>query len=141
MKKMTMKNIADALVKKDLNFTEHPTPIQLADFTDKKLSQGEEDIIFEHLSGCEQCRKVLKLANKIEQEDKKIKPVNNPDYKGIIKHFMPFAAAVVIFLGVPQGDKYFNEDISTKSVIDEKNILEESIEYWGELFEKLFKGK
>lgn len=141
MKKMTMKIIANILVKQDLNLTKHPSPMQLADFTDKKLSKEEKDFIFEHLASCQRCRKVLKLASKIEQEDKKIKPVNNHDYKAIIKYFIPIAAAVTLFFVIPQGDKYFREGTNTKSLIIEQSIFNESLEYWEELFEKLFKGK
>ena len=76
-----------------------------------------------------------------QQKEATLKPMNNPDYKSRLKPFIPLAAGIVIFLGVPQGNKYFNSDSSIKSVITEKNIFEESIEYWEELFAKLFKEK
>ena len=141
MKKITMKDIARELTKNDKVFETHIDPMQLALLTDKKLSEDEEEKVFEHLSQCKRCRDVLKLANELEEEDKQIQPVNNPDYKGMVKHFMPFAAAAVIFLGVPQGDKYFNDTATMKSVIVERNIFEESMHFWKKVYSKLLEAK
>ena len=114
--------------------------MQLALFTDKKLSQKEEDKVFEHLAQCKRCRDVLKLANKLEDEDKKQLPVNNPSYKGMLKHFIPLAAGLVIVLGIPQGNKYLNPEPSMKGTFVDKNIFEESIDFWENVYKKLFKG-
>jgi len=135
MKKITMKTLTSHI--NNSEFKEHLTPVQLTLFKEHKLSEKEREIVFEHLAQCKRCREVLKIASELEQKET---PINNPNYMGTLKHFIPFAAAVVIFLGVPQGAKFFTEGVSTKSVINEKNIFEESIEYWEELLEKLFKG-
>ncbi len=115
--------------------------MDLALLKDKKLSEKEEDEIFKHLLACEDCSNILKVADELEREETTIKPVNNPDYKGIIKHFIPFAAAVVIFLGVPQGYKYFNPHPSMKGIFVDKNIFEESMMFWGKVYEKIMQIK
>jgi len=132
-----MHDIRNELSKQDKVFETHIEPMQLALFKEKKLSQEEEDKVFEHLAQCKRCREVLKFSNELENEDKKIKPVNNPDYKGIVKNFMPFAAALVIFFGVPQGDKYFNNDATMKGASVERNIFEESMYFWKKVYDKL----
>ena len=139
MKKTTMKDIASHIPEHE--FDEHLDLMQLTLFKEQKLTEDEENLVFEHLSQCKHCRDVLKFANELEEEEKKIEPVNNPDYKGMLKHFMPFAAAVVIFLGVPQGDKYFNTDASMKGVFTDKNIFEESMEFWGKVYDSIVKIK
>lgn len=142
MKRITMKEIAK-LVKSN-NSTEdeeHIDLMQLALFKDKKLSKKEEDVIFKHLAHCSQCRDILITSNEIDiANNTTLKVANNFNYKESLKHFLPFAAVVVILIGVPQTDKFFNEESSMKNVVNERNIFQESIEYWEDLFSNFFKG-
>ena len=142
MKKIAMKDIARELVRKDKKFETHIGPMQLALFKDKKLSEIQEEKVFEHLSKCKRCREILKIASELEREEKEIAPINNPDYKGMLKRTMPFAASfIILVLGAPQVDKYLNDDVNLKGSFMEKSILEETIDYWEELFEKILKGE
>ena len=135
-----MKNIL--LRFEDKEFEEHIDSMELTLFKEKKLSEEAREDVFHHLSQCKRCREVFEISNELTQEsDKKIVPANNLDYKGIIKPFIPFAAGVIIFLGVPQGDKYFNNNVSMKGTHEEKNILMESVAYWEALFNRLFMDK
>ncbi len=123
----------------DKEFEEHIDPMQLTLFKENKLSEEAREDVFQHLSQCKRCREVLKVSNELTQElDKKSVPINNIDYRGIIKSFIPFVVGVVIFLGIPQWDKYFNNNVSMKSTHEGRNILIESVLYWEALFKKLF---
>ena len=130
-----MKNIALQL--KDKEFTEHLNEMQLALFTDNQLKPKEKEEVFKHLSQCKRCRDVLKIASELREEEKKLKPANNIDYKGTLKRLSAVVAVVVIFFSVPQIDHQFDTP-AFKGYVAEKNILEKSIEYWEKLFEKLF---
>lgn len=134
-----MKDIASHIPEHE--FDEHLDLMQLTLFKEQKLTEDEENLVFEHLSQCKHCRDVLKFANELEEEEEKIKPINNPDYRGKLKHFLPFAAAAVIFLGVPQGDKYFNPNSGFKGNVIDKNILEESMAFWGKVYDSIVKIK
>ena len=130
-----MKNIALQL--KDKEFTEHLDEMQLALFTDNQLKPKEKEEVFKHLSQCKRCRDVLKIASELREEEKKLKPANNIDFKGTLKRLSAVVAVVVIFFSVPQIDHQFNTP-AFKGYVAEKNILEKSIEYWEKLFEKWF---
>ena len=130
-----MKNIALQL--KDKEFTEHLNEMQLALFTDNQLKPKEKEEVFKHLSQCKRCRDVLKIASELREEEKKLKPANNINYKGTLKRLSAVVAVVVIFFSVPQIDHQFDTP-AFKGYVAEKNILEKSIEYWEKLFEKWF---
>ncbi len=132
-----MKNIALQL--KDKEFTEHLNEMQLALFTDNQLKPKEKEEVFKHLSQCKRCRDVLKIASELREEEKKLKPANNINYKGTLKRLSAVVAVVVIFFSVPQIDHQFDTP-AFKGYVAEKNILEKSIEYWEKLFEKWFKS-
>lgn len=132
-----MKNIALQL--KDKEFTEHLNEMQLALFTDNQLKPKEKEEVFKHLSQCKRCRDVLKIASELREEEKKLKPANNIDYKGTLKRLSAVVAVVVIFFSVPQIDHQFDTP-AFKGYVAKKNILEKSIEYWEKLFEKWFKS-
>ncbi len=132
-----MKKIASLL--KDKEFTEHLSEMQLALFTDNKLAEKENEEVFKHLSQCKRCRDVLKIASQIREEEKKLKPSNNIDYKPTLKKLGVVASFAIIFFTMPQIDPQFNTP-SFKGFVEEKGIIDETIEYWERLFEKYFGG-
>jgi len=133
-----MKNIA--LQIKDKEFTEHLSEMQLALFTDNQLKPKEKEEVFKHLSQCKRCRDVLKIASELREEEKKLKPANNIDYKGTLKRLSAIVAIVIIFFSVPQIDNQFDTP-AFKGYVVEKGIIDKSIEYWEKLFEKYFGNK
>ena len=133
-----MKNIALQL--KDKEFTEHLNEMQLALFTDNQLKPKEKEEVFKHLSQCKRCRDVLKIASELREEEKKLKPANNIDYKGTLKRLSAIVAIVIIFFSVPQIDNQFDTP-AFKGYVVEKGIIDKSIEYWEKLFEKYFGNK
>jgi hypothetical protein len=133
-----MKHIAAQL--KDKAFTEHLDEIQLALFTDNKLEVQEKEEVFKHLSECKRCRDILKIASEIRTEEKKLKPTNNTDYKGVLKRFGSVAAIFVVFISVPKIDGQFDSSVVFKGSVVEKGIIDASIEYWEKLFDKYFGG-
>lgn len=145
MKKVTMKQLVSHMPKQ--KFDTHIDPMQLALYRENKLTPHDYEEVSKHLVACEQCNDIYLLAiemesmEEVKESEEKPAPVNNPDYKGRLKHFLPFAAAVVIFLGVPQGNKYLNNDPSFKGNFVEKNIFVESMEFWKKVYTTLFKGK
>ena len=122
---------------KDKEFKEHLSEMQLALFIDNKLKSKEREEVFKHLSRCKRCRDILKIASELKEDEKRLKPINNIDYKGILKRLGAVVAVVVIFFSVPQIDHQFNTP-AFKGYVAKKNILEKSIEYWEKLFEKWF---
>ena len=132
-----MKNSASLL--KDKAFKEHLNDMQLALFTDHKLDEKEKEEVFKHLSQCKRCRDVLKVASQIREEEKKLKPVNNIDYKGVLKRFGSVAAIFIVFVSVPKLDHQFDTPVF-KGFVEEKGIIDVSIEYWEKLFDKFFGG-
>ena len=133
-----MKNIALQL--KDKEFTEHLNEMQLALFIDNQLKPKEKEEVFKHLSQCKRCRDVLKIASELREEEKKLKPANNIDYKGTLKRLSAIVAIVIIFFSVPQIDNQFDTP-AFKGYVVEKGIIDKSIEYWEKLFEKYFGNK
>lgn len=133
-----MKNIASKL--EDKEFTEHLDEMQLALFTDNKLEEKEKEEVFKHLSKCKRCRDILKIASEIRTEEKKLKPANNIDYKSVLKRFGSVAAVFIVFISVPQIDGQFESSVVFKGSVVEKGLIDESIEYWEELFNKYFGG-
>ncbi len=125
---------------KDKEFTEHLSEMQLALFTDNQLKPKEREEVFKHLSQCKRCRDILKIASELKEDEKRLKSINNIDYKGTLKRLGAVVAIVVIFFSVPQIDHQFNTP-AFKGYVAEKNILEKSIEYWEKLFEKWFGNK
>ena len=130
-----MKKITALL--KDKEFTEHLSEMQLALFTDEQLEPKEREEVFKHLSQCKRCRDVLKVASEIREEEKKLKPANNIDYKGLFKRLSAVVAVVAIFFSVPQIDNQFDTP-AFKGYVAQKGIIDKSIEYWEKLFEKYF---
>ena len=145
MKKVTIKQLVPHIPKQ--KFDTHIDPMQLALFRENKLTPQEYEEVSKHLISCEQCNDIFLLAVEMEsmedvkESEEKPVPVNNPDYKGKLKHFLPFAASIVIFLGVPQGNKYLNPDPSFKGNFVERNILVESMEFWKKVYTNLLKLK
>lgn len=122
---------------KDKEFSEHLDEVQLALFTDNKLDEQEKEEVFKHLSQCKRCREVLQIASELRVEEEKLKPINNVDYKGLAKRLGSVAAVFIVFISVPQIDGQFDAPVF-KSFMEEKNVFDESIEYWEKLFEKYF---
>jgi len=130
-----MKRVAKRL--KNQEFTEHIDDMQLALFMDKKLDKQQRDRVFEHLSHCKRCRDVLKVASEIAQENQRLEPVNNIDYMGYLRAFIPFVAGVVLFFGVPMVDDS-SPDVSFKGVECEEGIIDRSLNYWEKRFNEWF---
>ena len=124
---------------KDKEFEEHLSEMQLALFTDNQLEPKEREEVFEHLSQCKRCRDVLKVASEIREEEQKLKPANNIDYKGLFKRLGSVAAIFIVFISVPKIDNQFDTPVF-KGCVVEKGIIDESIEYWEKLFNKWFGG-
>lgn len=133
-----MKRIAAQL--KDKEFTEHLDELQLALFAENKLNEQEKEEVFKHLSQCKRCREVLKVAAEIKGEEKKLKPINNINYKGTLKRLSVVASFAIVFFTVPQLDAQFDNTVVFKGSVDKGSILDESIEYWEKLFDKYFGG-
>lgn len=132
-----MKKIASLL--KDKEFIEHLDEMQLTLFRDNKLDGKEREEVFKHLSQCRRCRDVLKVASDIREEEKKLKPSNNIDYKPTLKKLGVVASFAIILFTMPQIDPQFNTP-SFKGFVEDKGIIDETIEYWERLFEKWFKS-
>jgi len=135
-----MKRVISQL--KDKEFDEHLDEMQLALFTEEKLDVEEKEEVFKHLSQCKRCREVLKVASEIkieEQKNKKMQPINNISYKRTLKRFASVAAIFIIFIAVPQIDTQFDTP-AFKGSMEEKGIIDESIEYWEKLFDRFFGG-
>ena len=136
-----MRNITLKL--KDTEFTEHLSDMQLALFTDKQLDEDEREEVFKHLSQCKRCREVLYVATQIrveEKKSKKIEPANNINYRSTINRLGAIASIVMLFILPSQIENMLEETPSFKSVHVEKGVIEESIEYWEELFDKWIGG-
>ena len=132
-----MKRIVAQL--KDKELTEHLDEVQLALFTDHKLNEQDKEEVFKHLSQCKRCREVLQIASELRVEEEKLKPINNVDYKGLVKRLGSVAAVFIVFFSVPQIDGQFDAPVF-KGFREEKNVFDESIEYWEKLFDKYFGG-
>ena len=126
-----MKRVAKRL--KEQEFTEHIDNMQLALFRDNRLSKSEREEVFRHLAQCKRCRDVLKVASEIARNEK---PVNNINYMGYLKPFIPFVAGIVLFVGVPMVDG--GSTASFKGIESERSILDRSLDYWEERFEEWF---
>lgn len=136
-----MKRVISQL--KDKEFEEHLDEMQLALFTEEKLNENEKEEVFKHLSQCKRCREVLKVASEIKieaQKNKRMQPINNIDYKRTLKRFGSLAAIFIVFISVPKIDTQFDTP-AFKGFMDEKGIIDESIEYWEKLFDKFFGGE
>lgn len=131
-----MKNIVSKL--KDKEFSEHLDEHQLALFIEHKLDENEREEVFKHLSQCKRCREVLQIASEIKAEEETLKPINNIDYKGTLNKLGLVAAMFVVFISVPQLDNQFESSVVFKGSVEEKGIIDESIEYWEKLFDKVF---
>jgi len=129
-----MKIVAKKL--KDQEFNEHIDDMQLALFLDNQLSKNKREEVIKHLAECKRCRDVLKIAKEIEQNQK---PINNTNYIGYLKPFIPFVAGVVLFFGVPMIDSSYTT--SFKGIGNEMSILDRSLDYWEEKFEEWFFGE
>ena len=130
-----MKKIASLL--KDKAFTEHLSDMQLALFTDHKLDEKEKEEVFKHLSQCKRCRDVLKIASQIREEERKLKPTNNIDYKPTLKKLGMVASFAVVILAMPQIDNQFKTP-TFKGIVEQKSLIDETIEYWESLLKKIF---
>jgi len=136
-----MKRVISQL--KDKEFEEHLDEMQLALFTEEKLNENEKEEVFKHLSQCKRCREVLKVASEIKieaQKNKRMQPINNIDYKRTLKRFGSLAAIFIVFISVPKIDTQFDTP-AFKGFMDEKGIIDESIEYWEKLFDRFFGGE
>lgn len=136
-----MKRVISQL--KDKEFEEHLDEMQLALFTEEKLNENEKEEVFKHLSQCKRCREVLKVASEIKieaQKNKRMQPINNIGYKRTLKRFGSLAAIFIVFISVPKIDTQFDTP-AFKGFMDEKGIIDESIEYWEKLFDKFFGGE
>jgi len=76
----------------------------------------------------------------IEEDNERLKPINNTNYKGKLKRLGSVAAIFIIFFAVPQIDTQFKSSVVFKGAVVEKGIIDESIEYWEKLFDKWFGG-
>jgi len=131
-----MKKIASQL--KDHAFTEHIDDMQLALFKEDKLNEKEKEEVWQHLSQCQECRDVLKIASEIESQEQKLQPANNLNYKGALKRLGGVAALFLIFIATPQIDQ--QSEPTFKGVCEEKGLFEEALKYWEEKFDKYFKS-
>ncbi len=129
-----MKKIASLL--KDRAFTEHLDEMQLALFRENRLDEEEREEVFKHLSQCKRCRDVLKVASEIREEQQKLKTANNIDYKPTLKKLGVVASFAIIFFTTPKLDHQFDAPVF-KGFVEEKSLIDETIEYWEKLFEKI----
>lgn len=134
-----MKKLTDRIPNKDCDT---PNEIQLSRYLDQKLEEKEREKVQKHLIHCSKCRTLLiettrslKMIKESSEEKLPLKPVNNIFYYA--KALTPLVASAVIFISVPILDPKENA-IQYKGIEIEKNILDESMEYWEDLFEKYF---
>ena len=132
-----MKSVVSHLKNKE--FTEHLNEMQLALFVDNQLNEAEKEEVFKHLSQCKRCREVLKVASEIKQEEEKLKPANNINYKKFSRLALVSSFAIVFF-AVPNLAGYPDEVIF-KSGFEEKSILDKTLHYWERRFEDVFGNK
>ena len=141
-----MKNIAKQI--KDQIFKEHIDEIQFTLFIDNELSDIDTKEVWKHLSQCKRCREVLKMTSEIRIEEekiqsvhqlnkKKLQPANNLDYKSTLLKRLGGVAVMFLILLVPVEIEKLNAPVF-KGITEEKNIIEEAIEYWEERFNRWF---
>ena len=123
--------------KTDKACQEHLDPMQLARFKEKKLNEAEREEVFKHLSHCKECREVLSIASQIEKEEQKRKPLNNINYKKYSRLVMASSFAV-LFFAVPNLAGYPDE--SSFKNVEERGVLEKTLDYWEHRFEDLIGG-
>ena len=122
---------------------EHKTHLSKEQFTlfiEDRLTNKEKEEVFKHLATCKRCRDILNTATKLKEEES-LKPVNNINYKRVIKQLAIVASFVIVFLGVPLLDKQSKQEIIFKGAPIEKNIFIEAVEYWQKLVNKIFSKK
>jgi len=138
-----MKKIASQI--RDETFQEHLDEMQLALFMDNQLKEAEREEVFKHLSRCQSCREVLKIASELKKEaqhlqettpSSSLKVANNIDYVGYLKPFIPFVAMLVLFLVPPAIEN--TPQNSFKGIACQKGIIERSLDYWEKKFEAWF---
>ena len=129
-----MKSVVSHLKNKE--FTEHLNEMQLALFVDNQLNEAEKEEVFKHLSQCKRCREVLKVASEIKQEEAKLKPANNINYKKFSRLALVSSFAIVFF-AVPNLAGYPDE-VTFKSGFEEKTLLDKTLHYWERRFEDVF---
>ncbi|HHD80541.1 MAG TPA: zf-HC2 domain-containing protein [Campylobacterales bacterium] len=135
MRQISIKQAVSRL--KECSFTEHIDDMQLALFREQKLPPKEREEVFRHLAHCKECREVLKIANEIEQEEQKLKPSNNINYKGTLRGLIMVSAIFVVCFAIPKIQNYPDE-IYFKG-IDKKSVLDKTLDYWEARFSELKK--
>jgi len=109
----------------------------------KMLSKEEKKYVNYFLKNYKEWRDVLfelSQKNLIEQGELMAQqPSNNTDYKPTLKKLGVVASFAIIFFTMPQIDHQFNTP-SFKGFVEEKGLIDETIEYWESLFEKFFWG-
>jgi len=131
-----MKNIASQL--KDKEFEEHLSEMQLTLFTDNQLEPKEREEVFKHLSQCKRCRDVLKVASEIREEEQKLKPANNINYKRFIP--LAIASSVILTMGILPAMENYPDEVPLKGIMEEKSFLDKTIYYWECRFDEIFGG-
>lgn len=120
----------------DKEFKEHLDEMQLTLFFENRLNEAEKEEVFKHLSQCKRCREVLKVATEIKQEEEKLKPVNNINYKKFSRLAIASVAAVAFF-AQPNLAGYPDE-VNFKGGFEEKSFLDKTLYYWECRFEDVF---
>ena len=122
---------------KDREFTEHIENMQITLLLDNILNEQQREEIFKHLSQCQRCRDVLKVASELKIEhQKKREPLNNINYK----KFIPLAivSSILLTLGTVPAIRNYPDEVIFKGASEEKNFLDKSIYYWECRFNKIF---
>ena len=130
-----MKKIISRIKEKQFTDTEHIEEMQLALFKEGKLDKNAQEAIWQHLSQCQECREVLKIASELATTHKQQhnRPANNPNYQGALRRLGGVAAIFIIFLAIPHLDQ--SSETTFKGACEEQGIFEKAWAYWGKKFE------
>jgi len=110
---------------------------QLKLYIEGKLSPEEEDRIDNLLLNHVEWREAdMEVFEELENK-KKLQPANNLDYKSTLLKRLGGVAVMFLILLVPVEIEKLNAPVF-KGITEEKNIIEEAIEYWEERFNRWF---
>jgi hypothetical protein len=129
-----MKKIASRL--KNSAFTEHIEDRELALFREHTLDEETTKEIWKHLSQCQRCRDVLKVASEIEAEEQRLQPINNINYKRFIP--LAIASSLLLTAGTLPAIKHFPDEVIFKGGFEEKGFIDKTIYYWECRFNEIF---
>jgi hypothetical protein len=129
-----MKKIASRL--ENSAFTEHIEDRELALFREHTLDEETTEEIWKHLSQCQRCRDVLKVASEIEAEEQRLQPINNINYKRFIP--LAIASSLLLTAGTLPAIKHFPDEVIFKGGFEEKGFIDKTIYYWECRFNEIF---